>query len=164
MDRFLEEQEGVRDRSSSPNVHCLLYGDSKRQKTSTGMNNADDSKSLESWDNNNPGNNATDAAPESVAVKEENTESATDPSSVAKNSILQTSSVHNSTNANATRHVDYASHLMRENNEVAKTTGEATPWTGTTPQQCNSNNNFPTTTSSETFSRTADSVTSLIPP
>ena len=50
MDRFLEEQEGVRDRSSSPNVNCLLYGDAKRQRTNTNMANNDDSKSLELWD------------------------------------------------------------------------------------------------------------------
>ena len=50
MDRFLEEQEGVRDRSSSPNVHCLLYGDTKRQRTNTCLANNEDSKSLELWD------------------------------------------------------------------------------------------------------------------
>ncbi|XP_047114110.1 mesoderm induction early response protein 1 isoform X3 [Schistocerca piceifrons] len=31
MDRFLEEQEGHRDRSSSPNINCLIYGDPKRR-------------------------------------------------------------------------------------------------------------------------------------
>ncbi|XP_050463533.1 mesoderm induction early response protein 1 isoform X3 [Cataglyphis hispanica] len=52
MDRFLEEQEGVRDRSSSPNVHCLLYGDAKRQRSSTNVINNDESKSTEPWDGN----------------------------------------------------------------------------------------------------------------
>ncbi|CAL1688293.1 unnamed protein product [Lasius platythorax] len=52
MDRFLEEQEGVRDRSSSPNVHCLLYGDAKRQRSSTSVINNDESKSAEAWDGN----------------------------------------------------------------------------------------------------------------
>lgn len=52
MDRFLEEQEGVRDRSSSPNVHCLLYGDAKRQRSSTNVTNNDESKSTEPWDGN----------------------------------------------------------------------------------------------------------------
>lgn len=43
MDRFLEEQEsgasncgstgGQRDRSASPNIQCLIYGDPKRQHT-----------------------------------------------------------------------------------------------------------------------------------
>nr|CAD7393108.1 unnamed protein product [Timema cristinae] len=37
MDRFLEEQESgghaQRDRSSSPNIHCLIYGDPKRHRT-----------------------------------------------------------------------------------------------------------------------------------
>ncbi|XP_067005145.1 mesoderm induction early response protein 1 [Anabrus simplex] len=35
MDRFLEEQETVvhRDRSSSPNIHSLIYGDPKRHRT-----------------------------------------------------------------------------------------------------------------------------------
>ncbi|PNF17459.1 hypothetical protein B7P43_G00367, partial [Cryptotermes secundus] len=36
MDRFLEEQESGavthRDRSSSPNIHCLIYGDPKRHR------------------------------------------------------------------------------------------------------------------------------------
>lgn len=46
MDRFLEEQESgggtgsntsnvgnvQRDRSTSPNIHCLIYGDPKRQQ------------------------------------------------------------------------------------------------------------------------------------
>lgn len=50
MDRFLEEQEGVRDRSSSPNVNCLLYGDAKRQRTDKNLTNNEDSKSLELWD------------------------------------------------------------------------------------------------------------------
>lgn len=51
MDRFLEEQEGVRDRSSSPNVNCLLHGDAKRQRTSTIMaNNHTESGKSESWD------------------------------------------------------------------------------------------------------------------
>ncbi|XP_034948669.1 mesoderm induction early response protein 1 isoform X2 [Chelonus insularis] len=52
MDRFLEEQEGVRDRSSSPNVNCLILGDVKRQRTSTNMtnNHAEGGKSTESWD------------------------------------------------------------------------------------------------------------------
>ncbi|XP_066586919.1 mesoderm induction early response protein 1 isoform X2 [Prorops nasuta] len=49
MDRFLEEQEGVRDRSSSPNVHCLLYGDVKRQRTSANATNSEDTKP-ETWD------------------------------------------------------------------------------------------------------------------
>lgn len=52
MDRFLEEQEGVRDRSSSPNVHCLLYGDAKRQRSSTSVTNNDESKSADAWDGN----------------------------------------------------------------------------------------------------------------
>ncbi|XP_011165308.1 mesoderm induction early response protein 1 isoform X4 [Solenopsis invicta] len=52
MDRFLEEQEGVRDRSSSPNVHCLLYGDVKRQRSSTSVTNNDESKSTDAWDGN----------------------------------------------------------------------------------------------------------------
>ncbi|XP_011068016.1 PREDICTED: mesoderm induction early response protein 1 isoform X2 [Acromyrmex echinatior] len=52
MDRFLEEQEGVRDRSSSPNVHCLLYGDTKRQRSSTSVTNNDESKSTDAWDGN----------------------------------------------------------------------------------------------------------------
>ncbi|XP_020292529.1 mesoderm induction early response protein 1 isoform X4 [Pseudomyrmex gracilis] len=51
MDRFLEEQEGVRDRSSSPNVHCLLYGDTKRQRSSASVTNNDEIKS-ETWDGN----------------------------------------------------------------------------------------------------------------
>ncbi|XP_076668017.1 mesoderm induction early response protein 1 isoform X1 [Andrena cerasifolii] len=50
MDRFLEEQEGVRDRSSSPNVHCLLYGDAKRQRSTTSTTNNDEPKSVEQWD------------------------------------------------------------------------------------------------------------------
>lgn len=50
MDRFLEEQEGVRDRSSSPNVHCLLYGDAKRQRSAVSVANNDESKSTEQWD------------------------------------------------------------------------------------------------------------------
>ncbi|XP_017876091.1 mesoderm induction early response protein 1 isoform X2 [Ceratina calcarata] len=49
MDRFLEEQEGVRDRSSSPNVHCLLYGDAKRQRTTATAPNNEEAKS-EPWD------------------------------------------------------------------------------------------------------------------
>ncbi|XP_036140065.1 mesoderm induction early response protein 1 isoform X2 [Monomorium pharaonis] len=52
MDRFLEEQEGVRDRSSSPNVHCLLYGDTKRQRSSSSVINNDESKSADAWDGN----------------------------------------------------------------------------------------------------------------
>ncbi|XP_011308379.1 mesoderm induction early response protein 1 isoform X2 [Fopius arisanus] len=50
MDRFLEEQEGVRDRSSSPNVNCLLHGDVKRQRTSANLSNNHEGKS-ELWDN-----------------------------------------------------------------------------------------------------------------
>ncbi|XP_011332212.1 mesoderm induction early response protein 1 isoform X2 [Ooceraea biroi] len=53
MDRFLEEQEGVRDRSSSPNVHCLIYGDTKRQRSSASVTNNDESKSTDAWDGNN---------------------------------------------------------------------------------------------------------------
>lgn len=49
MDRFLEEQEGVRDRSSSPNVNYLLHGDAKRQRTSM-TNNHEGKSSVESWD------------------------------------------------------------------------------------------------------------------
>lgn len=52
MDRFLEEQEGVRDRSSSPNVNCLLYGDAKRQRSSVSVTNSDEAKSTEAWDGN----------------------------------------------------------------------------------------------------------------
>lgn len=35
MDRFLEEQESgaPRDRSSSPNVYSLIYGDPKRHRS-----------------------------------------------------------------------------------------------------------------------------------
>lgn len=50
MDRFLEEQEGVRDRSSSPNVHCLLYGDAKRQRMQANSINNEDAKPLDNWD------------------------------------------------------------------------------------------------------------------
>ncbi|XP_076246060.1 mesoderm induction early response protein 1 isoform X2 [Calliopsis andreniformis] len=50
MDRFLEEQEGVRDRSSSPNVHCLLYGDAKRQRSTASTANNEEPKSVEQWD------------------------------------------------------------------------------------------------------------------
>ncbi|KAK0173762.1 hypothetical protein PV328_006910 [Microctonus aethiopoides] len=52
MDRFLEEQEGVRDRSSSPNVNCLIHGDAKRQRTAVNManNHSESGKSTESWD------------------------------------------------------------------------------------------------------------------
>lgn len=53
MDRFLEEQEGVRDRSSSPNVNCLLYGDAKRQRGSVNTlanNHSEEVKSLDTWD------------------------------------------------------------------------------------------------------------------
>lgn len=50
MDRFLEEQEGVRDRSSSPNVHCLLYGDAKRQRMQSNSINNEDAKPLDNWD------------------------------------------------------------------------------------------------------------------
>lgn len=50
MDRFLEEQEGVRDRSSSPNVHCLLYGDAKRQRSTVNAPHNDEAKSAEPWD------------------------------------------------------------------------------------------------------------------
>lgn len=49
MDRFLEEQEGVRDRSSSPNVNYLLHGDAKRQRTNI-TNNHEGKSSVESWD------------------------------------------------------------------------------------------------------------------
>lgn len=52
MDRFLEEQEGVRDRSSSPNVNYLLYGDAKRQRASVSVTNNDEAKSTETWDGN----------------------------------------------------------------------------------------------------------------
>ncbi|XP_015123478.1 mesoderm induction early response protein 2 isoform X2 [Diachasma alloeum] len=51
MDRFLEEQEGVRDRSSSPNVNCLLHGDVKRQRTSANLSNNHEGKSAELWEN-----------------------------------------------------------------------------------------------------------------
>ncbi|XP_074105036.1 uncharacterized protein LOC141531250 isoform X1 [Cotesia typhae] len=52
MDRFLEEQEGVRDRSSSPNVNCLIHGDAKRQRGNPNMtnNHNEGGKSTESWD------------------------------------------------------------------------------------------------------------------
>ena len=54
MDRFLEEQEGVRDRSSSPNVNSsLLYGDAKRQRTSSNTlanNHSEEVKSVDAWD------------------------------------------------------------------------------------------------------------------
>ncbi|XP_057324493.1 mesoderm induction early response protein 1 isoform X2 [Microplitis mediator] len=52
MDRFLEEQEGVRDRSSSPNVNCLIHGDAKRQRSNANMtnNHNEGGKSTESWD------------------------------------------------------------------------------------------------------------------
>ncbi|KAK9509923.1 hypothetical protein O3M35_004810 [Rhynocoris fuscipes] len=46
MDRFLEEQEGgagtgaARDRSTSPNIHSLLYGDPKWQRTHEGQTEA----------------------------------------------------------------------------------------------------------------------------
>lgn len=46
MDRFLEEQEGVRDRSSSPNVNCLLSGDIKRQRVSTNSMSNDEPSTL----------------------------------------------------------------------------------------------------------------------
>ncbi|XP_063995155.1 mesoderm induction early response protein 1 isoform X2 [Diachasmimorpha longicaudata] len=50
MDRFLEEQEGVRDRSSSPNVNCLLHGDVKRQRTNVNLSNNHEGKSVELWE------------------------------------------------------------------------------------------------------------------
>ncbi|KAL7289031.1 hypothetical protein TKK_0016986 [Trichogramma kaykai] len=53
MDRFLEEQEGVRDRSSSPNVHSMLHGDVKRQRTSTNSLSNDDppgKSNVDNWD------------------------------------------------------------------------------------------------------------------
>ncbi|XP_014248173.1 mesoderm induction early response protein 1-like [Cimex lectularius] len=39
MDRFMEDQEGStgRDRSTSPNIHCLLYGDPKWQRSHNGQ-------------------------------------------------------------------------------------------------------------------------------
>lgn len=41
----MEEQEGVRDRSSSPNVHCLMmYGDAKRQRAGTSFTSSEDIK------------------------------------------------------------------------------------------------------------------------
>lgn len=44
MDRFLEEQEtgsGNRDRSSSPNINCLIYGDPKRHLRGDALSEAD---------------------------------------------------------------------------------------------------------------------------
>lgn len=57
MDRFLEEQEGVRDRSSSPNVNSLMHTDNKRQKINLNAIENEESatsignkQNLENWD------------------------------------------------------------------------------------------------------------------
>lgn len=48
MDRFLEEQEGSggRDRSTSPNIHCLLYGDPKWHRSHESQGDSSDTNEV----------------------------------------------------------------------------------------------------------------------
>lgn len=49
MDRFLEDQDSggaTRDRSSSPNVVCVIYGDPKRLQRNSNLNDQISSSNL----------------------------------------------------------------------------------------------------------------------
>ncbi|XP_015585725.1 mesoderm induction early response protein 1 isoform X1 [Cephus cinctus] len=112
MDRFLEEQEGVRDRSSSPNIHCLLYGDTKRQRSSASLTNPEESKLMESWDGGgaiDPLADLNSPPPPSVTVN--------------SNSLPVSGTTH---------HLDYTTHMIREGAAEGNTV-----WTTTTHSHTN---------------------------
>lgn len=98
MDRFLEEQEGVRDRSSSPNNHCLhnAEGGKRHQRSSISSTiNETDAKHIDSWASGG---------------------GAVDPLADLNNAASQPSAgVNPLTNSlGGSRHIDYTSQSMHE--------------------------------------------------
>ncbi|XP_046482083.1 mesoderm induction early response protein 1 isoform X2 [Neodiprion pinetum] len=96
MDRFLEEQEGVRDRSSSPNNHChhSVDGGKRHQRSSiSSAINETDTKHIDSW----------------------STSGGVDPLADTNNTSLQPPAVNSLTNSSGTlRHIEYTSHVIHE--------------------------------------------------
>lgn len=115
MDRFLEEQEGVRDRSSSPNVHCLLYGDTKRQRTNTNLVNHEDIKSSENWD-------GPSTTPATSSVNNGITDTLTTDNSSSSLNLINTSKLTNQSHSQ----LDIKNHFNKkpESNQIT--------WTPTT--------------------------------
>lgn len=95
MDRFLEEQEGVRDRSSSPNNHYLHNSDIKRQRSSLSTTiNESDTKQMESWSSSG---------------------GAVDPLADLNNTSSQPADVNSLTTSSGTpRQIEYTSHVIHE--------------------------------------------------
>ncbi|XP_023290476.1 mesoderm induction early response protein 1 isoform X2 [Orussus abietinus] len=100
MDRFLEEQEGVRDRSSSPSIHCLLYGDAKRQRTGPSIANSEETKLLDSWEGGPGGGGGAAGAVDPLA----DLNGASQPASA--NSVPPTGPTHH--------HLNYPPQITRE--------------------------------------------------
>lgn len=171
MDRFLEEQEGVRDRSSSPNVHCLLYGDAKRQRTNANLGNNEDSKSLELWDGSAgpgplPNSGVTNMNVDPLTIEFNNTTSA--PVQPAQNSAAPVTTLQNSNSSSGNfsnrGHMDYG--LATKGS--ADSGGTWSPTSTSPPTQRNAhqpNNNHLLTTSSNISSgnETARSPENILP-
>ena len=113
MDRFLEEQEGVRDRSSSPNVHCLLYGDAKRQRTNANLANHEEIKSSDNLDGTSSTTTATTSVNNGIS----------DNNSSASLNLLNSSKISNQ-NHNKIDHITNHLNKKSENNQIS--------WTPTT--------------------------------
>lgn len=169
MDRFLEEQEGVRDRSSSPNVHCLLYGDAKRQRTNANLGNNEDSKSLELWDGTAgtgpiPNAGVTNLNVDPLSIDFNNTSST--PNQTAQNSTgpVQNSNSQSGNFSTTRSHLDYGI-ATKGNSEGG---GTWSPSSSSPPTQRNAhqpNNNHILTTSSNisTGNETARSPENILP-
>ncbi|XP_012260355.2 mesoderm induction early response protein 1-like isoform X2 [Athalia rosae] len=130
MDRFLEEQEGVRDRSSSPNNHYLHHSDSKRQRSSlsTGINEMDTKQVVDSWSSSgavdplrDPSNSlpqvttantfTTTTTPPTTTVTVTLTATTTTVTTTTTTTTITTTSTSSSGNS---RHTEYTSHAIHE--------------------------------------------------
>lgn len=143
MDRFLEEQEGVRDRSSSPNVHCLmLYGDAKRQRTNANSTSNDEPSSggvnksgLDSWDGattTNASSTTTTTSASATTTSGANAETSSSVNASGHADPLALEHLHNSSlAAPGTGQLDYAKASSSSNGAGAESSSGPIPWPST---------------------------------
>ncbi|OXU27059.1 hypothetical protein TSAR_008600 [Trichomalopsis sarcophagae] len=140
MDRFLEEQEGVRDRSSSPNVHCLmLYGDAKRQRTNANSTSNEEpscgggnKSGLDSWDGattTNASSTTTTTSASGTTTGCTNAETSPPVNASGHADPLALEHLHNSSLATpGTGQLDYAKASSSSNGAGAESSSGPIPW------------------------------------
>ncbi|XP_014214243.1 mesoderm induction early response protein 1 isoform X2 [Copidosoma floridanum] len=124
MDRFLEEQEGVRDRSSSPNVNYLMHTDKRQRIAANSMGNEETSSGKlnhENWEIDNTNPNGGNKASHDNWNASANSSAATAGSTTPNMPISGSSNTEEPTSVNS-EHVDSFSHDHLHNSSTSTVT------------------------------------------